>query len=204
MYSLPAERGPNLFRSLWPGLLVEFIHLEADLADRSALERAITCPQPEVLLHLAAQPVVSESNRDPLGTCQTNVQGSLNLLAALKPVQHPCAVVMVTTDKVYSNREWEHSYRETDRLGGYDPYGASRAAAELAIASWHSSFCCGPASYQTPHLLIATAHSGNVICCSDWAAYRIVPDAIRALTAKEPVRVRNHNAPFPGSTCLNP
>jgi CDP-glucose 4,6-dehydratase len=195
-YSLPADPEPNLFRSLWPAPLGEFIHFEDELADRSALQRAIESAQPEVVLHLAAQPLVRESYRKPLYTWHTNVMGSLNLLEALKSLQHPCSVVMVTTDKVYENREWEHGYRETDRLGGHDPYSASKAAAELAVQSWRDSFC-GQAPYQTPYLRIATARAGNVIGGGDWAADRIVPDAMRALAAQQTVSVRNPNATRP-------
>lgn len=202
-YSLPVGPEPNLFRSLWPATLGEFIHIEADLADQSALKCAIESAQPEVVLHLAAQPLVRESYRDPLGTWQTNVQGSLNLLEALKPLKHPCAVVMVTTDKVYANREWEHGYRETDRLGGHDPYSASKAAAELAIQSWRSSFC-GSAPHQKAYLRIATARAGNVIGGGDWAADRIVPDAMRSLAAQQTVRVRNPNATRPWQHVLEP
>ena len=110
--------------------------------------------------HLAAQPLVRRSYQDPLGTWATNLNGSLHVLAALNQLQHNCAVVMVTTDKVYQNREWSFGYRESDPLGGHDPYSASKAAAEIAIASWRSSFC-GPGNHQNPHLRIATARAGN-------------------------------------------
>jgi CDP-glucose 4,6-dehydratase len=159
--------------------------------------------QPEVVLHLAAQPLVRRSYEDPLGTWATNVMGSLQLLEALRPLTHPCAVVMVTTDKVYENREWLHGYRETDPLGGHDPYSASKAGAEIAVASWRASFC-GSAPHQTPHLAIATARAGNVIGGGDWAADRIVPDAIRALSAGEPIAVRNPAATRPWQHVLEP
>jgi CDP-glucose 4,6-dehydratase len=159
--------------------------------------------QPEAVLHLAAQPLVRRSYADPLGTWATNVQGSLHLLEALKQLQHPCAVVMITTDKVYENHEWSYGYREPDRLGGHDPYSASKAAAEIAIASWRASFC-GTAPHQTPHLRIATARAGNVIGGGDWAADRIVPDAVRALAAGEPIPVRNPSATRPWQHVLEP
>ena len=103
---------------------------------------------------------------------------------------------MITTDKVYENREWPYGYRESDRLGGHDPYSASKAAAEIAITSWRASFC-GTASHQTPHLRIATARAGNVIGGGDWAMDRIVPDAMRALAAGELIFVRNPSATRP-------
>jgi CDP-glucose 4,6-dehydratase len=110
---------------------------------------------------------------------------------------------MVTTDKVYENREWAYGYREPDRLGGHDPYSASKAGAEIAIASWRASFC-GSASHQTPHLRIATARAGNVIGGGDWAADRIVPDAMRSLARGEPIPVRNPAATRPWQHVIEP
>jgi CDP-glucose 4,6-dehydratase len=204
-YSLEPESAPNLFRQIFPERPPDSIwhHREADLCDLQALKDWVQRAQPEVVFHLAAQPLVSRSYQDPLGTWATNVQGSLNLLDALKPLQQPCAVVMVTTDKVYENREWTYGYREADRLGGHDPYSASKAAAELAIASWRASFC-GKAAHQTPHLRIATARAGNVIGGGDWAVDRIVPDAMRSLATGEPITVRNPSATRPWQHVLEP
>jgi CDP-glucose 4,6-dehydratase len=131
------------------------------------------------------------------------VQGTLHVLEALKRLHHPCAVVMVTTDKVYENKEWDYGYRESDRLGGHDPYSASKAAAELAIACWRNSFC-GMAPHQSPHLAIATARAGNVIGGGDWAQDRIVPDAMRALAARQPIPVRNPAATRPWQHVIEP
>ena len=178
-------------------------HRILDISDHIALSSVVSDCQPEVVFHLAAQPLVRKSYLDPLGTWATNVQGSLNLLEALKPLHHSCAVVMVTTDKVYSNQEWDHGYREEDRLGGHDPYSASKAAAELAISSWRSSFC-GDASHQTPYLSIATARAGNVIGGGDWAENRIVPDAMRSLASKVPIPVRHPQATRPWQHVLEP
>lgn len=208
-YALAPEPGRALFTDLvlnqatgkadWAPLR----HRLGDVRDLEALQHAVAEAQPVVVLHLAAQPLVRQSYRDPLGTWATNVQGSLHLLEALRPLAHPCAVVMVTTDKVYANREWEYGYREEDRLGGHDPYSASKAAAELGIASWRASFC-GAASYQTPHLAIATARAGNVIGGGDWADDRIVPDAMRALANGEVIPVRNPGATRPWQHVLEP
>jgi CDP-glucose 4,6-dehydratase len=206
-YALEADPAPNLFRQLAKlrsaGEPHGWQHEEGDLADLSSLKKLVDICQPEVVLHLAAQPLVRRSYRDPLGTWATNVQGSLHLLEALKPLEHHCAVVMVTTDKVYENREWPHGYRECDRLGGHDPYSASKAAAELAIASWRASFC-GTAVHQTPHLRIATARAGNVIGGGDWAEDRIVPDAMRALAAGKAIAVRRPDATRPWQHVLEP
>lgn len=193
---------PNLFDQLGLKDRLKENHL-ADIRDLQTVKEIVEVSQPEVVLHLAAQPLVRRSYTDPLGTWATNVQGSLNLLEALKILQKPCAVVMVTTDKVYANQEWNYGYREDDRLGGHDPYSASKAAAELAIASWRSSFC-GSDKHQTPHLAIATARAGNVIGGGDWAKDRIVPDAIRALAGGEPIKVRNPHATRPWQHVLEP
>ena len=166
-----------------------------------ALVNIVESCQPDVVFHLAAQPLVKRSYSDPLSTWAINVQGSLNLLESLKFQRRPCSVVMVTTDKVYANQEWDYGYREDDRLGGHDPYSASKAAAELAIASWRSSFC-GYAPHQSPYLSIATARAGNVIGGGDWSEDRIVPDVMRSLAAGLPV-VRNPAASRPWQHVLN-
>ena len=201
-YALAPEADRSLFGEL--GLDQGRLHHRlGDLRDLQALTEVVNDAQPEVVMHLAAQPLVRRSYRDPLGTWATNVQGSLHLLEALRPLQHRCAVVMVTTDKVYANREWDYGYREHDRLGGHDPYSASKAATELAVASWRSSFC-GSAPRQTPHLAIATARAGNVIGGGDWAEERILPDAMRALAAGEPIPVRSPAATRPWQHVLEP
>ncbi|WP_115120211.1 CDP-glucose 4,6-dehydratase [Synechococcus sp. UW105] len=199
------EPSPSLFRYLAHDRPAGdgWHHQIGDLADLEALKALVTQAQPEVVLHLAAQPLVRRSYEDPLGTWATNVMGSLHLLEALRPLDHLCAVVMITTDKVYENREWAYGYRELDRLGGHDPYSASKAGAEIAIASWRSSFC-GSAAHQTPHLHIATARAGNVIGGGDWAADRIVPDAMRSLARGEDIPVRNSSATRPWQHVIEP
>ena len=178
-------------------------HRLGDIRDGADVAAAVAASQPEVVLHLAAQPLVRRSYGDPLGTWSTNVQGTLQLLEALKGLAHPCASVLITTDKVYANREWEWGYRESDQLGGHDPYSASKAAMELLVTSWRASFC-GPGPHQTPHLALATARAGNVIGGGDWADDRIVPDAIRALQVGEAVAVRNLVATRPWQHVLDP
>jgi CDP-glucose 4,6-dehydratase len=208
-YALPPEPGHSLFAELRLDQPIgqagwgQLHHRLGDVRDLASLREWIAYAQPEVVLHLAAQPLVRRSYDDPLGTWTTNVLGTLHLLEALKGLQHPCAVVIVTTDKVYENREWDYGYREPDSLGGHDPYSASKAATELAVACWRASFC-GDGPHQTPHLQIATARAGNVIGGGDWAADRILPDAIRALAAAEPVAVRNPSATRPWQHVLEP
>ena len=181
---LEPDTTPNLFSQLELAQRLERHHI-ADIREPQALAEIVQACQPQVVFHLATQPLVRRSHQDPLGTWATNVQGSLHVLEALKPLQHPCAVVMVTTDKVYENQEWEYGYRESDRLGGHDPYSASKAAAELAIASWRASFC-GMAPHQSPQLSIATARAGNVIGGGDWAEARAgaQPQCHQALAAR--------------------
>ena len=204
--SLDPDTSPSLFASLElpaAGLAGELMDHRADIRDPAGLADLVADADPEVVLHLAAQPLVRRSYADPLGTWTTNVMGSLHVLEALRCLTHPCAVVMVTTDKVYENREWCYGYRESDRLGGHDPYSASKAGAELAIASWRASFC-GGAPHQTSQLAIATARAGNVIGGGDWASDRIVPDAMRACAAAEPLIVRNPHATRPWQHVLEP
>jgi CDP-glucose 4,6-dehydratase len=159
--------------------------------------------QPEVVLHLAAQPLVRHSYAQPVATWDTNVMGTIHLLEALRALQQPCTAVLITTDKVYRNNEWLYGYRENDPLGGHDPYSSSKAAAELAIASWRASFC-GAGPHQTPDLRIASARAGNVIGGGDWAADRIVPDAIRSLASAQTIQVRNPHATRPWQHVLEP
>jgi CDP-glucose 4,6-dehydratase len=207
-YALEPETAPSLFHQLQAILSTHpygdrFHHTIADLADRPSLNAVVAEAQPEVVLHLAAQPLVRLSYVDPIGTWNTNVMGSLHVLESLRPLQQSCAVVMITTDKVYANQEWAFGYRENDPLGGIDPYSASKAGAEIAINSWRASFC-GPARHQTPHLAIATARAGNVIGGGDWALDRIVPDAMRALAQGAPISVRNPKATRPWQHVLEP
>ena len=194
---------PDPDQTLFPALGLQLSEDRIDLRDQQAVQRSVLQAQPQIVLHLAAQPLVRRSYADPVGTWSTNVLGSLHLLEALKPLTHPCAVVMVTTDKVYANREWDFGYREEDRLGGHDPYSASKAAAELAIASWRDSFC-GHGTNQTPHMAIASARAGNVIGGGDWAEDRIVPDAIRYLASGEPIPLRHPGATRPWQHVLEP
>ena len=204
-YSLPPDLDPSLYSQLSEegNLSSLSSSYEGDIRDLELLKNFVNEVQPKVVFHLAAQPLVRSSYVDPLYTWSTNVQGSLNVLESLKCLKHKCAVVMITTDKVYKNQEWIHGYRETDPLGGHDPYSASKAAAEIAISSWRSSFC-GTQSHQTPYLNIATARAGNVIGGGDWSLDRIVPDAVRALVESKPIGVRNPNSTRPWQHVLDP
>ena len=199
--ALEPDQSPNLFEQL--DLAQRLDHRPGDIRDPDLLKQVVAATQPELVLHLAAQPLVRLSYAEPVATWQTNVMGSIHLLEALRPLEQPCTAVLITTDKVYRNNEWLYGYRETDPLGGHDPYSSSKAAAELAIASWRASFC-GSGAHQTPHLHIASARAGNVIGGGDWAADRIVPDAMRALGRGESIGVRNPNATRPWQHVLEP
>ena len=207
-FSLPPDKSQSLFNSLFFGPSSSlnhspFTHLTGDIRDLDALDSCIQRVQPEIVVHLAAQSLVLPGYLDPLTTWDINVQGVLKLLECLKRLDHFCAVVIVTTDKVYSNLEWSYGYRENDCLGGRDPYSASKAAAEIAVSSWRSSFC-GCQSFQTQNLAIATARAGNVIGGGDWSVNRIIPDAIRSLIASEPIVLRNPYATRPWQHVLEP
>lgn len=158
--------------------------VRGDVRHRARLRQTIAGHRPAVIFHLAAQPLVLRAYDDPVETFDVNVSGTINLLEAVRTVDCVEAVVCITTDKVYEIRDWVWGYRENDRLGGHDPYGASKAMAELAIASYRRSyFGDGPA--------VASARAGNVVGGGDFADYRLVPDCMRALMAEEPIRLRN-------------
>ncbi len=174
-----------------------------DIRDFNKLKSIVVDINPEIVFHFAAQPLVIKSYRYPLETWNTNVIGSLNLLESLKLKISNCSVVMITTDKVYENKEWDFGYREHDRLGGKDPYSASKAACEIAISSWRESFC-GSKFNQNCYLSIASARSGNIVGGGDWAEDRIIPDAIRALQSRKLIQIRNPGATRPWQHVLEP
>lgn len=169
-----------------------------DLADRDALQTAVAEFAPQMIFHLAAQPLVRLSYEKPAETFATNILGTVHLLEAVRHYAEPCAVVAVTTDKCYENREWLSGYREEDAMGGHDPYSASKGAAELVISSYRRSFFAGG------RIRLASARAGNVIGGGDWAQDRIVPDCIRALGVGEPIPVRNKIATRPWQHVLEP
>jgi len=173
----------------------------ADLADLGQLKSAFNKLQPEVVFHLAAQPLVRESYRDPLGTFASNVMGTAHVLEAARTTESIRAILIITTDKVYENHEWMYPYREVDSLGGHDPYSASKAAAEIVAASYRASFF----SERTEHSVhVATARAGNVIGGGDWAFDRLLPDCLRAFSAGDPVHLRYPHAVRPWQHVLEP
>ena len=200
--SLKPNTTPSLFNELALAGKLQNNYFQ-DIREKTKLREIIENIKPDIVFHLAAQPLVRESYKDPLGTWDVNVMGSLNVLYSLSKLSNICAVLMITTDKVYKNKEWNYGYRENDELGGYDPYSASKAACEIAIESWRSSFC-DPKDNIESNLAIATARAGNVIGGGDWAKDRILPDTINSLYKNEEILVRNPESKRPWQHVLEP
>ena len=207
--ALPPDTEPALFEQL--GLAERLEHHIIDIRDLPALKDKVLETQPDFIFHLAAQPLVRRSYSEPVETWDVNVMGTIHLLDALRELNQQykqtkkiCASIFITTDKCYENREWLHGYREEDPLGGYDPYSSSKAAAELAIATYRRSFFSVEVADQSPRIGIASARAGNVIGGGDWAQDRIIPDCIRNLTEGKPIPIRNPNATRPWQHVLEP
>ena len=195
-FSLEPPTTPALFEQL--GLEQRLRHHVADLRDAVAVRESIQDVQPDFVFHLGAQAIVRLYYDQPLETYRTNLLGTIHVMEALRTLEKPCAAVLITTDKCYENREWLHGYREEDPLGGFDPYSSSKAAAEIAIASWRRSF------FVEHPVRIASVRAGNVIGGGDWAKDRILPDCIRALQQDQPIPVRNKIATRPWQHVLEP
>jgi CDP-glucose 4,6-dehydratase len=187
---------PNLFGLLALGGRMR--HRLIDIRDHAALGAEIAAFRPSVVFHLAAQPLVRAAYREPKPTFDTNVGGTVNLLEAMRAAGGVHACVVVTTDKCYENREWSQGYREDDALGGHDPYSASKAAAEIAVASWRRSFFAAGGPW------LASARAGNVIGGGDWSPERIATDVIAACAVDGAVRLRNPAATRPWQHVLEP
>ena len=194
--ALPPATQPNLFSAAKVAQACD--NLVCDIRDAAALATAVRRAQPQILLHLAAQALVRASYRAPLDTFATNVMGTAHVLDALRGVDGVRAAVIVTTDKVYRNREWAYPYREDDALGGYDPYSASKAASELVVASYRSAFL------QAQGVAVASARAGNVIGGGDWSEDRLIPDAVRAWQAGTVLNIRNPRSVRPWQHVLEP
>jgi len=171
---------------------------------RKTLEKIFRDFKPDMVFHLAAQPLVRASYRDPVETWSTNVMGTLNVFEACRKTESVRAVINVTSDKCYENREWERGYREDDAMGGHDPYSASKGCSELLTASYRNSYFNNVA-YGTKHqTLLASCRAGNVIGGGDWAEDRLIPDIMRAVAADRPVGIRNPHATRPWQHVLEP
>lgn len=200
-YALAPPPGPSLFAAA----RVEegMTHVEGDLRDPERLAASLAAERPEVVFHLAAQALVRRGYREPVETFDTNVMGTVRLLEALRACPSVRAVVVVTSDKCYDNREWHWGYRESDPLGGRDPYAASKACAELVTAAYRASFLAADAGGETA-VALATARSGNVLGGGDWGEDRLVPDVLAALAAGEQPLIRSPRAVRPWQHVLEP
>jgi CDP-glucose 4,6-dehydratase len=199
-YALNPPTEPSLFEVAGIRALLAS-DVRADLADLARLKSVFIEARPEVVFHLAAQPLVRAAYQDPLGTLASNVMGTAHVLESARATDAVRAMVLITTDKVYDNREWAYPYREIDPLGGHDPYSASKAAAEIVAASYRASFFQGETGHPAR---VATARAGNVIGGGDWASNRLVPDCLRAFAKNESVRLRFPRAVRPWQHVLEP
>lgn len=196
-FSLPKPTAEPCFFDLL-GLTSRVEDVRDNICDLDCLLRAFAAARPEIVFHLAAQPLVRPSYRNPLETFQTNVLGTAHVLEACRRVDTVKAVVVITTDKCYQNREWVHPYRECDPLGGHDPYSASKACAEIVTASYRDSFL------KESGIAVATARAGNVIGGGDFSEDRLIPDAVRAFASDKPLVLRNPSATRPWQHVLEP
>ncbi len=196
-FALPPEPGRSHFGLL--ELQNKISHVVGDIRDVSALSGALQSFRPEYVFHLAAQALVKKSYAEPDATFSTNVMGSVHLLEAVRRCDSVRSLVYVTSDKCYENEEWVWGYRESDRLGGHDPYSASKAAAEIAFSAYARSYFA-----LRPGLGAATVRAGNVIGGGDWAEDRIIPDCVRAIEGGRPLSLRNPQATRPWQHVLEP
>jgi len=200
-YALDPCTQPNMFTLASIASVLDDVR--GDLRDYLKLEASMKDFAPEVVFHMAAQPLVRRSYADPVGTYATNLMGTVHVLEAVRKTTSVRAVVCVTTDKVYQNQEWVWPYRETDALGGFDPYASSKACAEIVSAAYRSSFFSVEQS-DGPRMALSTARAGNVIGGGDWSEDRLIPDLVRGFCSGQPVLIRRPSAIRPWQHVLEP
>lgn len=200
-YALPPNTKPSLYEIAQIDTLINSVI--GDIRDLDLLKQTMVSFNPDIVIHMAAQPLVRDSYENPVDTYAINVMGTVNVLESVRHCPSVKAVVNVTTDKVYENKEWVWGYRENDQLGGYDPYSNSKACSELVTSSYINSFF-NPMNYAEHGVAIATARAGNVIGGGDWAKDRLVPDIIRAIENNEEIEIRNPHAVRPWQHVLEP
>ncbi|WP_216225981.1 CDP-glucose 4,6-dehydratase [Polynucleobacter sp. MG-27-Goln-C1] len=198
-YALAPNTTPNLFDVLGVKSLIERSHI-ADIRDLACLQAAISDAKPEIVIHMAAQPLVRYSYVKPVETYATNIMGTVHVLESCRNADSVRATVVVTTDKCYENKEWVWGYRENEAMGGYDPYSNSKGCAELVTSAYRQSFFSGINSRNS----VASARAGNVIGGGDWSEDRLIPDAIKAFEACESLRIRNPLSTRPWQHVLEP
>jgi CDP-glucose 4,6-dehydratase len=200
-YALTPPTNPSLFEVASVGQ--DMRSIIADIRDAEMLAKAMRETRPEIVIHMAAQPLVRYSYQAPIETYATNVMGTVHLLDAVRQTSTVRAVVNITSDKCYDNKEWPWGYRENEPMGGYDPYSSSKGCAELVTAAYRNSYF-NPAKYAEHGIAIATARAGNVIGGGDWAENRLIPDILRAIEAGQPVNIRSPYAIRPWQHVLEP
>jgi CDP-glucose 4,6-dehydratase len=200
-YALEPNTDPNLFELA--GIDDITTSTIADIRDSKSLQAAMADAKPEIVIHMAAQPLVRESYLNPVETYEINVMGTVNVLEAVKQCDSVRAVINVTTDKCYDNREWVWGYRENEPFGGFDPYSSSKACSELVTAAYRQSFF-NPHEYDRHGVALASARAGNVIGGGDWSADRLISDCVRALLKKQKIFIRNPRAIRPWQHVLEP
>lgn len=198
-YALAPNTTPNAFNILAIDSLIEKSHIE-DIRDLLGLQKAMSEAKPDVVIHMAAQPLVRHSYVNPVETYATNVMGTVHLLESTRTIDTVRATVVVTTDKCYENKEWVWGYRESEQIGGYDPYSNSKGCAELVTSAYRQSYFSSPNSANK----VASARAGNVIGGGDWSEDRLMPDAIRAFELNLPLMIRNPLATRPWQHVLEP
>jgi len=201
-YALAPNTTPNFFEVAKIEAGLEQFHL-ADVRDLGKLQKAMGDAKPEIVIHMAAQPLVRYSYDNPVETYATNVMGTVHVLESIRTLDCVRAAVIVTTDKCYENREWVWGYRENEPMGGHDPYSNSKGCAELVASAYRQSYF-SPEKYSKHQVAIASARAGNVIGGGDWSGDRLIPDAIKAFEAKTPLMIRNPLATRPWQHVLEP
>ena len=198
-YALAPNTTPNLFDVLAIDSMIEKSHI-ADIRDLASLQKAMSGAKPDVVIHMAAQPLVRYSYANPVETYATNVMGTVHVLESIRSLDCVRATVVVTTDKCYENKEWAWGYRENESMGGYDPYSNSKGCAELVTSAYRQSYFSSSKSANK----VASARAGNVIGGGDWSEDRLIPDAIKAFEEDKPLMIRNPLATRPWQHVLEP
>ena len=200
-YALPAPTRPSFFEDgdIAKGMASSM----GDIRDRDQLNRTITLHRPEIIIHMAAQAIVRQSYRNPIETYEINVMGTANLLDSVRQNENTRVVIVVTSDKCYENKEWVWGYRESDAMGGYDPYSSSKGCAEIVTAAFRNSFFQGNDRHGN-NVCIASVRAGNVIGGGDWADFRLIPDIYRSILNRRPLQIRNPDSIRPWQFVLEP
>jgi CDP-glucose 4,6-dehydratase len=199
-YSLDPPTEPSFFQET--GLSSRIVDIRGDILDQPKISQIVRRYHPNFIFHLAAQPLVRASYKNPLETFNVNVMGTVNVLESIRLSEIPLVCVCITSDKCYENKEWDYAYRENDPMGGHDPYSGSKGAAELVVASYRKSFF--ESNGSKPSCALSTARAGNVIGGGDWAEDRIVPDCVRSLVDGKTIKIRNSKAMRPWQFVLDP